>query len=139
MLNINLVKFDLVKYLIVGFSNTIFTFLVFYLLLEVFHVHHSIALTIAASLGVLLTYVFNFIWTFQPEKKLNFKKNFSRYCIVYIFSFLFNMVLLDLLVKGMALDALLSQFFIMPFVVAINYCGIKFWAMKRITLFPRRI
>ncbi len=122
------------KYILVGLGNTLFTFSIFYFFVEILKIHYLIALTIAAGLGILLTYVFNFVWSFQPEKKLRFQERFGKYLIIYLISYGLNVLFLSLLVDYINLNPFVAQLLLMPFIVIINYYGIRFWALKKLEI-----
>lgn len=119
-----------VKYSLVGILNAIFSFLLYFILLKIFHIHYLVAFSISWLLGVLLTYVINFLWVFKPEQKLVFKSRLMKYFVVYISSYLLNMFLLKYFTELTGGDPLLVQLFILPAVVAVNFTGIKYWCMN---------
>ena len=119
-----------VKYSFVGTLNAIFSFLLYFILLKILHIHYLVSLSISWLLGVLLTYVINFLWVFKPEQKLVFKSRLLKYFVVYICSYLLNMFLLKNLTELTGGDPLLIQLFILPVVVAVNFIGIKYWCMN---------
>ena len=118
------------KYTFVGIGNLIFTLVLYILFLNVFDFRYEIAFTLSWLAGVLFTYLINFIWVFKPEEKITFRKRLPKYFLVYLASYLLNMLLLALLVEYFLVDPLFSQIFILPFVVIINFIGIKYWALK---------
>lgn len=120
----------LVKYGFVGIINAVFTFIIYFVLLKVFKVHYLFSFSISWASGVLLTYVINFVWVFKPEEKLVFKSRLLKYFIIYLTSYLLNMLLLGNITEFTGWDPLLVQFFILPLVVTINFLGIKYWSMK---------
>jgi len=120
----------LLKYGVVGGFNAVFTFAIYFLLLKVLYIHYLVSFSISWLAGVLATYVVNFVWVFKPEDKLVFKSRLAKYIIVYLTSYLSNMVLLGLITESTGWDPLLSQFLIVPLVVAINFLGIKYWSLK---------
>jgi putative flippase GtrA len=120
----------LIKYGIVGAGNAIFTFFIYFLLLKIFKIHYLISFSISWLAGVLLTYMINFVWVFKPEDKLVFKSRLAKYIVVYVTSYLLNMILLRILTEATQWDPLLTQLMIVPVIVAINFFGIKYWSMK---------
>ncbi|MGD2088274.1 MAG: GtrA family protein [Candidatus Aminicenantes bacterium] len=118
-----------VKYSFVGILNAILTFLLYFILLKIFHLHYLVSLSVSWLLGVLLTYVINFLWVFKPEQKLVFKSRLLKYFVVYVSSYLLNIFLLKTLTELTGGDPLLVQLFILPVVVAVNFAGIKYWCM----------
>ena len=119
-----------VKYSFVGMINAVFSFLLYFILLKIFHLHYLVSFSISWFLGVLLTYVINFLWVFKPEQKLVFKSRLLKYFVIYISSYLLNMFLLKNLTELTGGDPLLVQLFILPVVVAVNFTGIKYWCMS---------
>ena len=123
-------KIHFIKYVFVGGINFITSLLLFFFLLNVLNINYLVVFTITWLYGILLTYIINFIWVFKPEDKLIFKKRFTKYFIVYLSSYIINLILLRSIVEGYNFDPLYAQFFILPLVVMINFSGIKYWAMK---------
>ena len=119
-----------IKYSFVGIGNLFFTLILYVVLLEVFYFKYKIAFTLSWLAGVLFTYLINFTWVFKPEEKITFKKRLPKYFLVYLSSYLLNMILLALFVEYFLVDPLFSQIFILPFVVIINFTGIKYWALR---------
>lgn len=119
-----------VKYSFVGLFNAVFTFLLFFIFLKLFHIHYLVSFSASWLLGVLATYVINFLWVFKPEDKLVFKSRLLKYIAVYLTSYLLNMFLLERLTGMTGGDPILVQLFIVPVVVAVNFTGIKYWCMS---------
>lgn len=119
-----------IKYSFVGVANLFFTLVLYIIFLNVFDFRYEIAFTLSWLAGVLFTYLINFIWVFKPEEKITFKKRMPKYFLVYLASYLLNMLMLALFVENFLVDPLVSQIFILPFVVIINFTGIKYWALK---------
>jgi len=119
-----------VKYSFVGILNTVFTFLLYFILLKIIHLHYLVSLSVSWVSGVPLTYIINFLWVFKPEQKLVFKSRLLKYFIVYIASYLLNIFLLKSLTELTGGDPLWVQFFIIPVVVVVNFTGIKYWCMN---------
>jgi len=123
-------KVEFFKYALVGFTNLGFSLLVFYVFLNVFQMQYLIVFNITWVLGIILTYIINFVWVFKPDDKLNFKKRFLKYFLVYVSSYLVNIYLLQLIVENYQYDPFWVQFFILPIVVLINFFGFKYWALN---------
>jgi len=128
--NIKEIKIHFIKYLLVGGINLITSMLLFFLLFNVLKINYLVVFTITWLYGIFLTYIINFIWVFKPEDKLKFKKRFNKYFIVYLSSYIINLLLLKGIVEGYDFNPLYVQFFILPLVVIINFSGIKYWALK---------
>lgn len=123
-------KTEFFKYAIVGFINLAFSLVMFYLFLNIFKMPYLLVFNITWILGIVLTYVINFVWVFKPDDKLQFKKRFIKYFLVYVSSYLVNIYLLQHVVENYGYDPFWVQFFILPLVVLINFFGFKYWALK---------
>ncbi|MFC2135035.1 GtrA family protein [Bacteroidota bacterium] len=119
-----------IKYSFVGIGNLLFTLVLYIIFLNVFNFKYGIAFSLSWLFGVFFTYLINFIWVFKPEEKITFKKKLAKYFIVYLSSYLLNMLLLVILVEYFLIQPLLSQVFIIPLIVLINFSAIKYWALN---------
>mgnify|MGYP000892268098 CR=1 FL=1 len=119
-----------IKYIIVGVSNAIFTTLIYIIALYIFHLKYTISFTISWIMGLLYTYIINYIYVFKPNKKLEFKGRLWKYATIYIISYIVSILLLKLAVEHYKINSILAQLIIIPFIVIINYSGINFWVMK---------
>lgn len=120
-----------IKYGFVGGINFVLSMVLFLLLLKVLYVEYMIAFTVTWLFGIFLTYIINFLWVFKTDEKLEFKKRLPKYFLVYLLSFIVNIVLLRLLVQAYEFDPFWLQFFILPIVILINFFGFKLWALKK--------
>ena len=120
-------KVQFFKYAIVGFINLVLSLLLFLLLLKVFGIEYLVAFTVTWLFGILLTYVINFIWVFKPEDKIEFRIRLPKFLLVYIASYIVNLLILHLIVENFGYDPFWVQFFILPLVVLINFFGFKYW------------
>jgi len=119
-----------IKYLFVGIGNLIFTLALYVFFLNLLNFRYEVAFSLSWLLGVLFTYLINFIWVFKPEEKITFRKRLPKYFLVYLIAYILNMLLLKLLVEHFYFQPLISQIFIIPLIVLINFTGIKYWAMN---------
>lgn len=126
----NVFSLQFYKFVVVGILNAIFSTLVYLLCLRVLTLHYLIAFTISWLFGVFFTYVINFMFIFKPDEKLEFEKRLPKYFVVYVISFTLNIVLLTVLVSLTRADPFYLQFLILPIVIAINFTGFKYWALK---------
>jgi putative flippase GtrA len=118
------------KYSLVGILNAIFTIAVYFALLKALHMHYLMAFSISWASGVLLTYSINFLWVFKPEENISFKNRFWKYVLIFVTSYLINITLLKHFTEWIKIDPFIIQLFILPLVVMINFCGVKYWALK---------
>ena len=115
----------------VGIINFVLSILFFLLLLKVFGIAYLVVFTVTWLFGILLTYVINFIWVFKPEDKIVFRKRLPKYFLVYLTSYIVNIIILRLIVENYGYDPFWVQFFILPLVVMINFFGFKYWALVK--------
>jgi len=120
----------LIKYVVVGAVNFIVSMALFLFLLKILNVDYLVSFTFTWLFGILLTYIINFMWVFKPHAKLEFKKRMPKYFLVYVCSYLVNLLLLGVAVSVFSLDPFWIQFSIIPVIVVINFLGFKCWALK---------
>ncbi|WP_353057157.1 MULTISPECIES: GtrA family protein [Paenibacillus] len=122
------------KFLIIGFLNTIVSFLTFALLLHFINLNYIIALVLSYLVGVIHSYLWNLYWTFS-QKESSFK-SVGRFIIVYILTFLVNLLILYLLVDYMMFNKFISQGVALFVTTLISYFGHKYWSF-RIGMVPK--
>jgi putative flippase GtrA len=120
----------IIKYLVVGGLNTIFTFLIFSCSLYIFKLHYMIAITLAWFFGVLLTYILNFLWVFKPETKLIFGGRFTKYVSANLLSFIVNLIALPIAVNATHYSAFYVQLGLVIPLIIFNFVAAKFWSLK---------
>jgi len=120
------------KYLVVGGSNFFLNLFIYIVLIRVFDCHYLLALTVAWFAGVVFTYAVNFLWVFKPEESLVFRRRFYKYFIIYLSTYLLNMLALEYFVTRVQMDPLYIQLMIMPFVVVLNFTGSKFISLNKV-------
>jgi putative flippase GtrA len=124
-------KTEMSRFLIVGAINFVFTFVIFTLTLKILNGHYAASLLLAWSMGNILTYILNFVWVFQPEKRLNFRGRFFKYLTAGAFSIILNLLTLSAFVEVGKFDPFWSQCFIMPFVIIFNFGTAKLWSLRK--------
>lgn len=119
------------KYLITGGLNAVLTGVIFALGLYAARAHYLLALIVAFSVGVVFTYVLNFLWVFRTESRLRFHRRFVQYLASNAGAFVVNLIALYYLVERLGGDPLLSQIVIMVVVVIANFLLAKYWSLRR--------
>jgi len=114
-----------VKYGIVGFSNFVVGYLVYFLAFEL-DLHYMLALVIAHIISVFNSYIWNRFWTFRSKAKV--PGELFKFLVVYFFGFLLNLVLLALLVEVWSVNPLLAQLFAIIIYIVVSFSGLKLWA-----------
>ena len=92
--------------------------------------NYLVAFSITWILGVLLTYIINFVWVFRKDEKLTFSSKLAKYVGVYLVSYLINILLLKVLTEQPHHDPYYLQFAIIPVVMLVNSLGMKSWSLK---------
>lgn len=123
------VKKQLAQFSVVGAANFFLTFCIFYGLLKL-DVHYLIALSTAWVIGNIFTYIFNFVWVFQPEEKLEFRKRLPKYMLANAASFGLNLLFLNIIVETTGWDPFYVQIFLVPLVVIMNFLTARLWSMR---------
>ena len=93
----------LLRFLVVGAINTLFSYLV-YAILILLGIHYSIATLISTILGV----IFNFFTTGRIVFRSMDNKRFIMFALVYTLTYFVNVLLLRWLVDGLNMDKLLA-------------------------------
>ena len=119
-----------IKYAFVGGINFFFGIASYYIFLRLLHLHYLVAFSLSWLLGVILTYIIKFVWVFKSDEKLNFRSRLLKYVIVYLTSYLFNIILLRAITEYTQQDPFYIQFGVIPIIMLINFLGMKFWSLK---------
>lgn len=93
----------LLRFLVVGSINTIFSYIV-YAILILAGAHYSLATLISTVLGV----IFNFFTTGRIVFRNMDNKRFISFVLVYAFTYLVNILLLRWLIDGLAMEKLFA-------------------------------
>src|SRR5690606_7438256 len=93
----------LLRFLVVGAINTIFSYIVYAILILV-GAHFSLATLISTVLGV----IFNFFTTGRIVFRNMDNKRFLSFVLVYAFTYLVNILILRWLIDGLAMEKLLA-------------------------------
>ena len=93
----------LLRFLVVGAINTIFSYIV-YAILILAGAHYSLATLISTVLGI----IFNFFTTGRIVFRNMDNKRFISFVLVYAFTYLVNILLLRWLIDGLAMEKLFA-------------------------------
>lgn len=122
---------EMAKYLVTGGLNAVLTCLVYLAGLYVFRIHYLAALVAAFLVGVVFTYVLNFVWVFRPESRLSFRRRFVQYVSSNAGTFAVNLAALYYLVDVAGGDPFWSQVVLMVAIVAANFLLAKYWSLRK--------
>ncbi|MDO8448282.1 MAG: GtrA family protein [Rhodoferax sp.] len=123
-------KIQATKFTLVGAANFVLTFIVFTATLKVFEVNYLLSLAAAWMVGMLFSYVLNFVWVFKPEQKIQFNARFIRFFFASVLSIGVNMVFLRYIVEHTSFDPFYVQFALIPFIVVFNFLTVKYWSLR---------
>ena len=122
----NIIKFF--KFTLVGFSNTLISYLVFLLIFKVFGIFYMLASAIGYLTAVLNSYFWNLRWTFKSTHSVNV---FGKFVIVNVVSLFVNLLIMRILVEIISIDELISQIFAIIGALIINFSGNNLWTFKK--------
>lgn len=128
------------KFLIVGGSNTAITFAI-YALMVATGVNYNLSLVLTYSLGIILGFVFNRMWTFagseiatdKPQTNAPLrsgKQQFLHYLLVCLLIFIINFLVLNMLVRLFELNPILSQAIAVALSTVCSYLLQKKWVFR---------
>lgn len=117
---------QLFKFIMVGLSNTMISFLVYYICLAVFKYNYTVSLVISYVIGVLNSYIWHSRWTFA-SRGMNLT-GLCRFIAVYILTFFVNWLVLRLAIEVMGMQALAGQAFSLCVATVFSFFSHKYWS-----------
>lgn len=120
-------QIKILKFLVVGGTNTAIMYGLYVLLLYV-GLPWFVALTADYSLGIVYGYLLNRYWTFRSHGKPT--HGFSKYCASYGGMFAVNSALLTLFVEGFGWRADIGQIPAIGLAMIAVYGLQRFWVFK---------
>ena len=117
-----------IKFCLVGAENTTTTYLSFIILFYYLNVDYFISTIIAFILGTPFGFIFNKIYTFNSNRSSAI--TLPQYFLIYAISFFFGLLSVRFLVDYLNISPLLSILLVNPFMVFINFFGIKILVFK---------
>lgn len=124
-------KIAVTKFTFVGLANFVLTFIIFTVMLKVIRLDYLISLGSAWIVGVIFSYVLNFLWIFKPEQRLALNGRFVKFLSAGFLSVILNMVALRYLVENTKVDPFYVQMALMPFIVILNFISTKYWSLRK--------
>lgn len=124
------IRTEFTRFFVVGAANFLLTFVIFTGMMKGVGAHYAVALVTAWLVGVVFSYVLNFLWVFRPEDALQFRARFFRFAFANLISVGLNVILLSIAVEALHFDAFLSQLALIPLIVVMNFSSAKFWSMR---------
>lgn len=119
-----------IRYLLVGGWNTVFSYATFALLyfLLASSIHYIALLVVNYIIGITNAYICYKFLVFKTRG--NYLREYIRFYVVYGFAFFLNIALLPIFIEVFKLHPLISQAFILFFIVIISYTGHKNYSFK---------
>ncbi|WAA09214.1 GtrA family protein [Fervidibacillus albus] len=118
------------RFITVGIGNSLVDFGVFVVLTQ-FGVYYLIAHFFSYGAGMVNSFVWNRIWTFQVKTKTN-SKEMARFFIVNAFSAFFSFILLYIFKQNEGFPLIFSKLFATIGGMIINFIGTRTWVFKQI-------
>jgi putative flippase GtrA len=112
-----------VRYLAVGFWNTVFSYAAFVVLyyLTHAHLHYMLILVLSQIVGLTNAYICYKLLVFKT--KGNIVREYLRFYVVYGTTFIVNLVLIAFFVELLGINPVISQGIIAVVVVTMAYFG----------------
>ena len=129
-------KLEITKFTIVGAINFVLTFVMFFTLVKIIEVNYLVSLVVASAVGVVFTYIFNFVWVFKPEQKLLFRERFIKYFLASLLSIALNLLILKYIVERTGFDPFYVQIALIPLIVIFNFSSAKYWSLRPVDKWP---
>jgi Predicted membrane protein len=118
---------QLIKFSIVGASNTLLSLLSYYLLIHI-GLHYLIANTLAFGVGILNSYTLNKLWVFQVRNS-NYT-TLIKFISLNLFTLSLSSILLMLLISVFHAGKIISQIIVTCTILFINYIINKLWTFS---------
>lgn len=128
MNNLLLKTVQFIKFGLVGFSNTIISLLVYYILIYL-GISYLIANIAGYIISSLTGYVFNKIWVFKDAKR-SIANSMIRYYVVYCSSFLINVSTMYLWVDIINIQKTIAPLLTLIITIPYNFIFSKYWTFK---------
>ena len=119
---------NIVKFSIVGVSNTVLNFVIF-ILLDSLGVNYMVASITAYSLSIINSYFWNSRLVFRCENK-NKKSVVIKFVILNLIGLSINTLLMAVLVGILEFKKIVAMFIATLLVMCINYVLNKIWVFK---------
>jgi len=121
------ISVQFIKFAIIGASNTIIGYGMYYILLYL-KFHYLAALVISFLLGLINSYFWNKYWVFTSEH--HFKRELPRFVVVYALTLALNAALLPVFVEILKIDPRIAQLFFLLFLPMLTFLGLKYWGFR---------
>ena len=122
---------SLLRFGVVGCSNTLVDFGVFTILRAILDIYYLWCQVIGYSAGVLNSFIFNKIWTFESKtSRFQTSMQFGRFIFVNLVSLGVSLLGLRLLSGYWQVNVYLSKVVVTILAQIVNYSGYRFWVFS---------
>lgn len=122
---------SLLRFGVVGCSNTLVDFVVFTILRAVFDINYLWCQVVGYSAGVLNSFIFNKIWTFESKtSRFQTSLQFGRFLIINVMSLSVSLLGLKIMSGYWHFNVYLSKVVVTILAQAVNYSGYRFWVFS---------
>jgi len=106
------------RFLVAGIINTLFGFIIGILFLSILPFHYTLTIFLSTVLSVCFNYFTSSTYVF---KKINSKKTITRYFLVYLLTYLINMIFISILIKQFSMSDILAFALCSPAIIVLTY------------------
>jgi putative flippase GtrA len=117
-----------IRFALVGLESTIFTYLIFIILLHFLGFNYLFAFLAGWIGGIFFGFTFNKFFTFESGRKAY--KEIWQYFLIYAFSLGVGTLIIRFLVENFALDPLIANLPAIAVTTIINFFGTKVLAFR---------
>ena len=118
---------ELIIYICVGFTGTIISLIVIFILLHI-HVNYILANFLGYFVGFVTNYLMHASFTFRVKKN---SKNSVKYIISIIMNYLNNLFIVIISINYLGINSKTSQMFGVLSYVILGYILNKYWVFKK--------
>ena len=119
---------QLLKFGIVGVSNTLLTAITIWVLLRMLHFDNYSSNIIGYIVGLVNSFIWNRKWTFASNAKV--KDTIFKFSITFAISYLFQLGNLYLLIHYTQIDSYICQLISIVVYTVINFMSNKYYTFK---------
>lgn len=120
---------SLVLFSLVGLSNTLIDYLVFFLLYHWFHDYYLAVQVVSYSCGMVNSYLLNKYWTFQ-KKNVPGRVEILKFITVNALALSVSSISLYVVSHNLSLNMFICKTIATGMSFVVNYIGSKFWVFK---------
>ena len=120
---------QLFKYSIVGIFNALIGLGIIFVLYNLFDINYIIANIVGYAFGLTNSFIWNKSWTFKSKK--HYSKEILPFLIIFIISYIINLVVLIASVEIVVINPNISQLLAAGFYTAINFLLNRKWTFSQ--------